>query len=176
MEIDEFMNKYENDFLTCCRHIYRKYYLDRFIEIDDFIQECYIDIIKKIKLYDKDKSKAITFYYMIVKTRAKMICRDSKAQKIYNEFGCDISINTEYKNNDDLTIEDCLCITKNLFDNVEFEMFIENIFNDKEQTLLNLISEGYSIKDISEIMKIEYFTLIRLKKKVFEKFKRCYLK
>lgn len=175
MCINEFIEKHDIEFITCCKHIYRKYYLSNYIELDDFIQSCYLDITKKISKYDDKKSKLITFYYIIVQSRAKMIYRDSKAEKINNLYGRDVSINEDYKNNDNLSLEDSLFNRFILFDNVNFELFIENNFNEKERKFLILLSQGYSIKEISKIMDIEYFSLIRFKKKTFEKFKRCYI-
>jgi RNA polymerase sigma factor (sigma-70 family) len=138
---------------------YYKFQLSFIIEYDDFMQECYIFLIKRIKNFDSEKANVKTFITMVVMSCARTCIQLANgSSKDHNKLDFKnntISLDFKNKNKDDKTTE--FIESVGVEDDVDTKVFVHEILNSSSLTpnqklILKLKYEGYSTSDIAEMV------------------------
>jgi len=161
---------------------YYKYRLSFIIDKEDFRQEVYVFIIPRLKNFDVEKSTIKTYLPMLVMSSAKNCIQDANGQsKKYNklEFNNNtISMEGEFKNseNDNMEFQE-LIGTNN--DDIYSRLLINEILNinslsKNQRMIILLMSKGYTITDVAQILKRTpsciNITFQRAKEKIVRKY------
>jgi RNA polymerase sigma factor (sigma-70 family) len=141
------------------RTTYYKFQLSFIIEYDDFMQECYMFLMKRIKNFDSEKANVKTFITMVVMSCARTCIQLANgSSKDHNKLefkNNTISLDSKNKNNTEKRREFIESI--GTCDDVDTKVFVEEIINCKALTpnqrlIVKLKYEGYSTADISQMV------------------------
>jgi RNA polymerase sigma factor (sigma-70 family) len=141
---------------------YYRYKLFIIIEKDDFIQDCYMTMIKRIGQFDNEKSTLKTYIPLIVMSKAKEEisiangrCKTANKREFTKKT---LSLDYSYEENEDADKSTMIinAITDNI-DNVEFKLIINEILHmsnltEKQKFILFLMSKGYTLSDIAKLL------------------------
>jgi RNA polymerase sigma factor (sigma-70 family) len=149
MELEELLKdeKMSKDIKGFMWSIYNKYHLTMCIDSEDYEQEIYLHLIKKLKNFDKNKATIKTYLYTLIQSCALMILRsrNSRSEKlnkleVENSF---LSLDCKYDNCDE-TLYNTIIYDGNLEETTINNLIIYDILNDSilsdiEKRILNLM-------------------------------------
>jgi RNA polymerase sigma factor (sigma-70 family) len=136
---------------------YYKYKLSFIIDMEDFIQEVNLYIIKNIKNFDNEKSSLKTYLPMLVMSCARICIQTANGQsKKHNKLefnnNNNISLDDEFKNseNDNMNYSELIGTDENIHINLLIQEILNISSLSKNQRLIvELLSKGYTITDIA---------------------------
>jgi RNA polymerase sigma factor (sigma-70 family) len=159
---------------------YERYKLCKVIEKDDFYQECYIFVLKKIKLFDESKSSIRTYLPLLVMTCAKTIIRDCHGHSKFIDkrdfVNSLISLDYNYQNDGG---ESELYDVIGEYEDTDLKLIIDEILNmsnlsNYHKDIIRLLYKGYTKSEVAEILNKDrsnlYNTFERIKKKILQKY------
>ena len=127
----------------------------------NYASECNLALYNAVMNFDVDnKTNASfnTFFFKCIKNQINVINNNLNAKKREaNKNTISIQMNNSDGENKETTLEDII-EDKNQeisFKNIEFNIILQNLLNklkDDEKKAINLVIEGYSLKEIGEIL------------------------
>ena len=165
-EYNQMLEKYMSDF-------YFKYHFQYDLEYEEFKQEIYIYLLKNLKLYDKKRSSLSTFIYMCLKSKCTNLKRDYNTIKRKTKVSSLNVIIDSVDNNIELIdsiTDESTNIEKEVIENTDISIldYLLEYYKNDEQTkkVIILIANGYSKKDICEIMGFSRATLLKITRRI----------
>jgi RNA polymerase sigma factor (sigma-70 family) len=158
-----------------------KFRLDFIIEKDDFKQEVYIFIMKRINNFDNEKSSFRTYIPLLVMTCARNCIKKANGQsKNANKLdfkNSTYSLEYEYNNkNSSVKFDNYVsCDT----DKADIKLMIEEVLNMntltlKQKQVISLVYKGYTSSDIAKMLNKTVscinITLQRAREKIVQKY------
>ena len=148
-------NEEMNKFLECViRKAHSKYYLDRYFDykdIEDFKQECYLDLVKALTVYDEGQSGVKTFLYSCVnKTALNAVKKQNTLKRGKNYETVSLSSMDDLLN----TIGDQSSeFESSLWDDGLIQYLLDKHKDDSLfETIIRMLIEGYSAKQIKNTL------------------------
>jgi RNA polymerase sigma factor (sigma-70 family) len=126
---------------------------------EDITQEILFEIIRQNLTFPL----AVNYIKLVAKGSAYKLNARKNGRKTLDALNRPtLSLQTTPADADDCTIEDIIKeIEKDLNLKIDLDAFIETL-NDKERTILNLIIDGYTVREICKQLKISSKTYTRI--------------
>ena len=186
MNLNEIMENKElkEDFDRRVELTFKRYKIFYIMELEEFYQECCIQAIKSLKIFDNEKSRLGTFVTMILQNCAKRLIRDAKGQaegKNKFEFHRDMaSLDAHYNGNSEDVFANCVPDKQDIEADFIANQTIIDILNSKiisnmQKDIIKLILQGKDQKQISLILNTSQPSISRQLKKAKEKICNNYM-
>lgn len=183
MNLDYILNNEElNTALkNAIRTTHFKYKLSFIIDIEDFEQEVYLYIMKRIKNYNEEKGQLKTYITLMVMSCAKtQICKANGQSKTMSKLDFTnsfVSMDKDYKNNEnkDINLKEVIGIEEDF----ESKIIVNEILqmknlSSKQKLIIYLMSKGYTNADIArklnKTLTCINITFQRAKEKIVRKY------
>jgi RNA polymerase sigma factor (sigma-70 family) len=178
---NEELKKYLSDSIGKTYHRFKLY---KAVEFEDFSQDCYIEVLKKIRLFEETKSNIKSYITLIVMSMAKMEIKKATGKiKIDGKNKLEIKLNTlsfdysysEDEENSNNAFESI--IGNNVdYDNkilIEEIMKMNNLSNFQKD-IFKLFYKGYNCREIGKILDRDINTVYKsfysMKNKILRKY------
>lgn len=148
---------------NCIGKTYNKYSLFKMVDIDDFKQDTYLFIMKRIKNFDDEKASIKTYIPLLVISSARAYIQKAKGQSTnYNRLEIENSQtrldNTfQYNEGEESLynfISDGKDLESDIINNLTIhEIINSNYLNDMQKNILRLMLKGNTITRIAEILE-----------------------
>jgi RNA polymerase sigma factor (sigma-70 family) len=181
---NEELKKYLSDSIGKTYHRFKLY---KAVEFEDFSQDCYIEVLKKIRLFEETKSNIKSYITLIVMSMAKMEIKKATGKiKIDGKNKLEIKMDTlsfEYTyNEDDRSSRNYNNNFESLIgDNVDYDnkILVEEIMkmdnlSEFQKDIFKLFYKGYNCREIGKILDRDINTVYKsfyaMKNKILRKY------